>query len=73
VSYAGEPFSFEQVKAADAGHDRLVWAVSRRGEFIGTMSTPQEITTKDFDVRSTDWLADLLGKRPHFDSRPRLT
>jgi hypothetical protein len=47
-----------------AGSDRVqvTWAVSRRGEFIGTMSCSEEITTRDFDVRCSGWLGDLLGK-----------
>jgi hypothetical protein len=61
VSYAGEPFCFEQVKGWEGGGRRVVWSVTRRGEFIGTMTTPQEITTNEFDVSSAQWLADLLG------------
>ena len=63
VSYAGEPFSFEQVKGWESRESKVVWAVSRRGEFIGTMSTPKEITTRDFDMRSSEWLAQLLEGR----------
>jgi len=61
VSYAGEPFCFERVRGWEAGNARIVWSVSRRGEFIGTMTTPQEISTREFDVSSEQWLADLLG------------
>lgn len=63
VSYAGEPFRFEQVKGWESEEPRVLWAVSRRGEFIGTMSTPREITTRDFDLRSCEWLAQLLEER----------
>jgi hypothetical protein len=62
VSYAGEPFSFELVRGWESEEAKVVWAVSHRGEFIGTMSTPPEITTRDFDMRSAEWLAQLLMK-----------
>jgi len=61
VSYAGQPFSFERVETWESGNNRLIWAVSRRGEFIGTLTSPQEITTRDFDLRCTQWLEELLG------------
>jgi hypothetical protein len=64
VSYAGEPFCFEQVKDWEGGGRKVVWSVTRRGEFIGTMTTPQEITTNEFDVTSTGWLTELLGRSP---------
>ena len=35
VSYAGHPFSFERIERWEAGGTRVVWAVSRSGEFIG--------------------------------------
>ena len=62
VSYAGEPFCFEQVKDWEGQGRKVVWSVTRRGEFIGTMTTPQEITTSEFDVTSTRWLSELLGQ-----------
>jgi hypothetical protein len=61
VSYAGQPFSFERVERWESGGKRFTWAVSHRGEFIGTMTSAEEITTRDFDVRCTQWLAELLG------------
>jgi hypothetical protein len=65
VSYAGEPFSFEQVKEWEPDGAWVTWAVSRRGEFVGTMNTPTEITTRDFDLRSVEWLTQLFGARRH--------
>ena len=38
-----------------------LWAVSRGGEFIGTLPRRDDETTKEFEVRCTRWLADLLG------------
>jgi hypothetical protein len=61
VSYAGQPFSFERIERWELGESRVTWAVSHRGEFIGTMTSAEEITASDFDVRCTRWLADLLG------------
>lgn len=62
VSYAGQPYSFERIERWESGTKRIIWAVSRRGEFIGTMNSTEEITTKEFDVRCTQWLAELLGR-----------
>jgi hypothetical protein len=38
-----------------------VWAVSRRGEFIGTMPYLAEETLAALHERSVEWLDDLLG------------
>ena len=38
-----------------------IWAVSRRGEFIGTLPYHQDETTKEFEVRCLSWVRDLLG------------
>lgn len=64
VSYAGEPFSFERIERLESASKRAVWAVSHRGEFIGTMTSTDEITTRDFDVRCARWLEELLGAAP---------
>jgi hypothetical protein len=37
-----------------------MWAVWWRREFIGTMPTDPHETTKEFELRSIRWLADLL-------------
>ena len=36
-----------------------VWAVSRGGEFIGTLACRPEETTKEFEVRCVAWLREL--------------
>ena len=64
VKYAGQPFSFERVEEWGSSEDRVTWAVSRRGEFIGTLTSPNEISTRDFDMRCMQWLAELLGSAP---------
>lgn len=58
VPWRGETFQFERLPQ-DATGD-FVWAVSRRGEFIGTMPAIANETTKEFDVRCTGWVAELL-------------
>jgi hypothetical protein len=40
-----------------------VWAVSRGGEFIGTMPCHPQETAKEFEGRCLDWLRDLYGSR----------
>jgi len=62
VNFAGQPFSFDRIQARESERTRVTWAVSRRGEFIGTMTTPSEVTTKDFDVRGMQWLTELLSR-----------
>lgn len=62
VTWRGEPFRFERFEVKDElAHPSPVWAVSRRREFIGTMSCAEGETTKEFEARSVRWLAELLG------------
>ena len=61
VVWRGQEFRFERLKNGGHRPDRdALWAVSRHGEFIGTMPCAQE-TTKEFDVRCVHWLTALLG------------
>ena len=57
IPWQGDLFYFQRM-TDETGEN--AWAVSRRGEFIGTMPDVPHETTKDFDVRSLDWVADLL-------------
>ena len=60
VRWRDHDFHFETFKGRDRWSDRgPAWAVWWRGEFIGTMCTAEE-TTKEFELRSIRWLADLL-------------
>jgi hypothetical protein len=59
VPCQGELFHFERLPANSVGD--FVWAVSRRGEFIGTMPAIPNETTKEFDLRSLHWVAELLS------------
>jgi hypothetical protein len=62
VIWRGEEFRFEPLGDTSAsGGSPPVWAVSRQGEFIGTMSHLAEETLTAFHERSVEWLADLLG------------
>lgn len=63
LNWHGQTFRFEYTPArAPRDHgDAPLWAVSRRGEFIGMMACSTEVTTKDFDLRGMRWLDELLG------------
>jgi hypothetical protein len=61
VRWRDHEFCFETFKGRDAWSDHgPVWAVWWHGEFIGTMPSAQEETTKEFELRSMRWLADLI-------------
>ena len=60
ITWQGQAFQFQRLKSAPTKSEQPLWAVYRRGEFIGTMPC-SEVTTKDFDVRSQRWLGELLG------------
>ena len=38
-----------------------VWAVSRRGQFIGTVPREPQETEEEFKHRCAMWMADLIG------------
>jgi len=62
LTWRGQTFRFQYLSSTLVPmSDTALWAVSRGGEFIGTMPCPPEVTTKDFDVRGMHWLAELLG------------
>ena len=63
LMWGGQTFSFQYLSSSPAPKsESALWAVSRGGEFIGTMPCSPEVTTKDFDVRGLHWLAELLGR-----------
>lgn len=59
VGWKGQAFRFERLESRQPASGST-WAVSRRGEFIGTMTCATEVTTKEFDLRCNQWLADLF-------------
>jgi hypothetical protein len=60
--WRGQTFRFQYLASSPVPHsESALWAVSRGGEFIGTMPCSPEVTTKDFDLRGLHWLAELLG------------
>jgi hypothetical protein len=61
ITWQGQAFHFKRLQSEPSGGETPVWAVSRSGEFIGTMVCTPEVTTKDFDVRGLRWLGELLG------------
>jgi hypothetical protein len=64
VEWQGERYTIERLKSMSRVTSLSpVWAVSRRGEFIGTLPYRAEETTKEFEVRCTGWLQNLLGTR----------
>jgi hypothetical protein len=61
ITWHGQAFHFERLNPRVSSKETALWAVSRRGEFIGTMPCSPEVTTKDFEVRGLRWLRELLG------------
>jgi hypothetical protein len=61
LRWQGQAFRFERIdRVSRRSPPDCTWAVSRRGEFIGTMHCPQEVSTKEFDLRCGEWLEDLF-------------
>ena len=64
VEWHGERYTVQPLKSNSTVPDLPpVWAVSRCGEFIGTLPYHPEETTKEFEIRCMSWLQDLLGTR----------
>jgi hypothetical protein len=61
ITWHGQAFHFERMQPKESTGDPSMWAVSRGGEFIGTMPCSPEVTTKEFEVRGLCWLGELLG------------
>ncbi len=61
LDWHGERYTVEPIKSLSrVTVPPPVWAVSHRGEFIGTISYRSEETTKEFEQRCAEWLQDLL-------------
>jgi hypothetical protein len=61
ITWHGQAFHFELLNSRASSKETPLWAVSHKGEFIGTMPCSPEVTTKDFEVRGLRWLGELLG------------
>lgn len=62
LAWHGEAFHFERIKPPQPYVKDSTWAVSRHGEFIGTMNCAEEITTSEFDRRCSQWLSELFSE-----------
>jgi hypothetical protein len=62
IAWQGQDFHFERLESeAWSTRQTAEWAVWRRGEFIGTMPCITEVTTREFELRCTRWLGELLA------------
>ena len=62
-TWQGRAFWFERLGRL-AVHDRIdQWAVSRGGEFVGTMLCAVGIRARDFEDCCDGWLNDLFGQQ----------
>ena len=70
VEWHGEYYTVETLKSLPRVTSQSpIWAVSRRGDFIGTLAYLQDETTKEFEVRCLSWLQDLLEAVPPWPRR----
>jgi hypothetical protein len=61
LTYRGELYHFERLTGPHAGQAPL-WAVMRRGEFIGTMIWNERESEQGFTARAIRWLDELYGE-----------
>ena len=62
LAWHGQAFRFERIQPPPQRFQDCTWAVSRQGEFIGTMNCAEEVTTNEFDYRCHQWLAELFSE-----------
>lgn len=61
VEWHGERYTIEPLKSlSPVTVPSPVWAVFRRGEFIGTLPYRPEESEGELECRCVTWLADLL-------------
>jgi hypothetical protein len=61
VEWQGERYTVEPLKSRSRVTSMSpIWAVSRRGEFIGTLAYKPDETPEDLKARCIKWLRDLL-------------
>jgi hypothetical protein len=60
VEWQGERYNAQPLKSLSRGTSLPpLWALSRGGEFIGTMPSRSDETTEEFEIRCLAWLRDL--------------
>jgi hypothetical protein len=65
VEWHGEPFNAKLLKSSSRVQALSpVWAVHRRGEFIGTLPYRLDEPPEEFEVRCLNWLGELLESTP---------
>jgi hypothetical protein len=63
VEWHGERYTVEPLTSRSTVTPACAdtWAVSRRGEFIGTISSDPQESEDEFKTRCARWMADLVG------------
>jgi hypothetical protein len=62
MEWRGHIYRFERMGSElPRSGPAIDWAVSRQGVFVGRMRSPPGESGEDFEIRSFDWLRDLLG------------
>ncbi|HKT59599.1 MAG TPA: hypothetical protein VJQ46_06085 [Gemmatimonadales bacterium] len=60
--WQGRTYVFQRLQCAGPSDITEEWAVSRGGEFIGTLQSAADLSVREFDLRCLQWLTDLLGR-----------
>jgi hypothetical protein len=61
VLWAGQQFSLRPLGKETGNASQMAWAIWRGREFIGTLPYINNETTKEFELRSMAWFAELVG------------
>ena len=66
VEWQGESYTVEPLRSISRVTVLSpLWAVFRRGEFIGTLAYRSNETPQELQTRCVHWLSDLLGAPAH--------
>jgi hypothetical protein len=71
ITWHGQAFHFQRFQSKGNAAETVEWAVSHGPEFIGVMPCSPEVTTREFDVRCSNWLAELLGHAESETANPK--
>lgn len=61
ILWSGQQFSLRPLAKERGDTAEMAWAIWRGREFIGTIPYVHNETTKEFELRSTAWVAELVG------------